>query len=130
MNKCKSKKLQEKKKQPKTAAAKVKKFVKQNKAKMLSIAVAIAVGSHFTACSSDNDASYYRQKANGYTATSSTSSQISGNRSIHGGGSHYYGSYYYGRGSTYRSGSWGSTTNATIGHSNGDGAGGGTHVGG
>jgi uncharacterized membrane protein len=121
----KGKNLQKQNKQAKTVSAKAKKLVKQNKAKMLSVAVAIAVGSHLTACSSANDASYYRQKANTNIASSSASSQVSGS---YGGGGHYYGSYYYGRGSTYRSGSWG--TAATIGHSTGTDNGGGTHVGG
>ena len=127
MDKDKSKKLQRQCKQPKTPAAKVKKLIKKNKARMLSIAVAITVGSSLTACSPPNNDSYYRQGTYGNAPPSSSSSQGSkGQTTGYGSGSHYYGSYYYGRGSTFKNGSWG-TADQSIGHSTGTGTGGGTY---
>lgn len=102
---------------PQAAAHKVKKLVKKNKARMLSIAVAVAVGSSLTACT-HNDDSYYRQGT--YQTNSSSSSAGTAGHSSYGGGAHYYGSYYYGRGASYRSGSWGAT-GESIGHSTDNG---------
>ena len=107
----------------KTKAAEVKKLIKRNKTKALSVAVAITVGTALSGCSSGHDDSYYLPGTYQDT-TSSASSQSNGTAHYSGGGGHYYGSYYYGRGSTYRSGSWGDG-NVTIGR--GTGGGGGTN---
>lgn len=84
-----------------TAKTKIKRLVKDNKSRVLSVAVALAVGTALTSCTRNED-SYYRQGA--YTGTSS---EVDGSYNNYSGGYHYFGSYYYGRGANYRSGSWG-----------------------
>lgn len=104
---------------PVSKTKEIKKIIKYNKAKALSIAVAITVGTSLTACTSKSDESYYLP---GTYGNSSSSSQQSGGHSGYTGGYHHYGSYYYSRGATYKSGSWGSD-GSVIGHSYSGGGG-------
>jgi hypothetical protein len=101
----------------------VKDMLKQNKKKALSLAVAITVGTFFTAgCSNVNktDESSYLVGSSSRDFSQSSPAEPSGsNGSGSYGGFHYFGggSYYYGRGATYRQGSWGSSPGSSFGKS-------------